>query len=57
MNLYSGPTILKEIRTGQGGHNAVVNFDGGDYPVIHRHDDNNNGKSKSRMGRISWFNG
>jgi arabinan endo-1,5-alpha-L-arabinosidase len=58
MNLGGGSLLLEGDKNWDGvGHNAVANFNGNDYLVFHAYDANDNGKSKLRIEKLTWFNG
>jgi arabinan endo-1,5-alpha-L-arabinosidase len=57
MNLGGGSTVLEGDKNWHGvGHNAVANFNGTDYLIFHGYDAADNGRSKLRIEKISWFN-
>jgi len=58
MNLGGGSLLLEGDKNWDGvGHNAVANFNGNDYLVFHAYDAHDNGKSKLRIEKLTWFNG
>jgi arabinan endo-1,5-alpha-L-arabinosidase len=58
MNVGGGSTVLEGDKEWNGvGHSATVSFDGIDYLVFHGYDAADNGKSKLRIEKITWFNG
>lgn len=58
MNLGGGSLVLEGNKDWYGvGHNAVINADGNDYLVFHGYDAKDNGRSKLRIEKITWFNG
>ncbi|MDP4264469.1 MAG: arabinan endo-1,5-alpha-L-arabinosidase [Bacteroidota bacterium] len=58
MNLGGGSLVLEGDKNWYGvGHNAVVNSDGNDYLIFHGYDAKDNGRSKLRIEKITWFNG
>jgi arabinan endo-1,5-alpha-L-arabinosidase len=57
MNLGGGSMVLEGDKNWHGvGHNAVAGFNGTDYLIFHGYDAADNGKSKLRIEKISWFN-
>jgi arabinan endo-1,5-alpha-L-arabinosidase len=57
MNLGGGSLVLEGDTNWHGvGHNAVANFNGTDYLIFHGYDAADNGRSKLRIEKISWFN-
>jgi arabinan endo-1,5-alpha-L-arabinosidase len=58
MNLGGGSLVLEGDKNWNGvGHNAVVNINGKDHLVFHGYDANDKGRSKLRIGTISWQDG
>jgi arabinan endo-1,5-alpha-L-arabinosidase len=58
MNLGGGSTVLEGDKNWNGvGHNAVVNDGVNDYLVFHGYDAKDNGRSKLRIEKITWFGG
>jgi arabinan endo-1,5-alpha-L-arabinosidase len=58
MNSGGGSTVLEGDKNWHGvGHNAVISADGNDYLVFHGYDAKDNGRSKLRIEKITWFNG
>jgi arabinan endo-1,5-alpha-L-arabinosidase len=58
MNLGGGSLVVEGDREWNGaGHSATVTFDGVDYLVFHGYDAADGGRSKLRIGKISWING
>jgi arabinan endo-1,5-alpha-L-arabinosidase len=56
MNIGGGSTVLEGDKEWNGvGHNATVSFDGIDYLVFHGYDAVDNGRSKLRIEKITWF--
>lgn len=58
MNLGGGSLVVEGDKEWNGaGHSATVTFDGIDYLVFHGYDAADGGRSKLRIGKISWING
>jgi arabinan endo-1,5-alpha-L-arabinosidase len=57
MNLGGGSTVLEGDKNWNGvGHNAVISADGNDYLIFHGYEAKDNGRSKLRIEKITWFN-